>query len=300
MNIDFAWLSKAARGAVTFSKKNLPTIMLGASIIGFWTSIVMIAREAPKAKEELDSQPEPASFKAKAIVYVKHCWKGGLVGIASTAVGIGAHHINLERLAGAYMLTQFYKEDGEKLKKQILKKEGGEKELENLKKAALEEDFPDDAVKSFVEKTDGNGNTLVIDTVTGARWKGDIVTVMSGIAESNDELRDDYVKAKKRASPFSAKDGPHSDNDYDPEIYGSLSVSDFLENIGMPTNFDVDGLKIGSLLEFRCYSTSDLLKPKHILRYKPYTAPGEDAPKVCFLDYSDLLGPSSELLERYP
>ena len=146
----------------------------------------------------------------------------------------------------------------------------------------------------------GNGNTLIIDSVTGAQWKGNIVDVMNGIAESNDTLREEYLKAKKRVCAFSAKDGPHSEDDFDPEVYGTLSVDEFLDLLGMPMAFDDDTLKIGSLLEFRSYSNSDLLKPNNILRYKPYTAPGEDIPKVCFLDYSELLGPSSELLERYP
>lgn len=298
--INLTWISKAYGSAVAFSKKNLPTIMIGASIVGFWTSIVMIAKEAPKAKAEIEEKGNDLPFKDKAIIYGKHCWKGGLIGLASTGLGIGSNHINLERLAGAYMLTQMYKDDGEKLKKQILKQESGEKELNNLKKAILEEDYPDDVVDSYIHEASGNGHTLFIDKVTGAKWMGNIVDVMHGIDAANEALRDDYEKAFDRANPFFSKDGPFRD---DPglDVFGTLPVDEFLDMIGFDINISYgETMKLGELLEFRSYSRGNLLKPSQILEYKNYIAPGTDQPKVCFLDYFDLVGPSSEILERYP
>ena len=236
MNLNFSWVSKAARGALAFSKKNLPSIMTGASIAGFWVAIVLIAKDAPKAKEEIEEKGEDLKLKDKAVIYVKHCWRGMVTGLAATGLGIGAQGVNIERLAGAYMLAQMYKDDGDKLKKQILKQEDGPKQLENLKKAVLEEDFPDDVVDSYIQTAPGNGNTLFIDTVTGAKWMGDIVDVMSGINEANELLRDEYNKAYKHiyGGPFSAKEGPHHD-EYNPEDYGTLALDEFLTMLGMDT-----------------------------------------------------------------
>ena len=303
MNLNFDWITKAARGAVAFSKKNLPSIMIGASIAGFWASVFLIAKDAPKAKAEIEDAEVELDFKDKAIIYGKHCWPGIVTGVASTGLAIGAHKIDLSRLAEMYMLTQFYKEDGEKLKKQILKQENGEKELDKLKKAVIEEKYPESVVDSYIQEAPGEGGTLFIDTVTGARWKGNIVEVAEGLGAANEFLRDDYKKAYKRmyGGPFGASEGPHAD-EYAPEVYGSLPLDEFLDFIGCPIDpgYDRGTLGIGNLLEFRCYSDSDLLKAKQVLYYKPYILTGESAPKVCFLDYQELLGPSSELLERYP
>ena len=301
MNLNFAWASKAARGALAFSKKNLPSIMVGASIAGFWAAIIFIAKDAPKAKEEIESKGEDLKLKDKTIIYVKHCWRGMVTGLAATGLGIGAQGINIERLAGAYMLAQMYKDDGEKLKKQILKEEDGPKKLENLKKAVLEEDFPDDVVDSYIQTAPGNGNTLFIDTVTGAKWMGDIVDVMSGINEANELLRDEYNKAYKRVykGAFSASEGPHYD-EYNPEVYGTLALDEFLAMLGMDTEVGYESIKLGGLLEFRLFSDSNILKPSQILDYKKYKDASGN-PKVCFIrNYDELLSPTSELLERYP
>ena len=42
MNLTLDFVKKVAKGAITFSKKNLPSIMIGGSIIGFWTTAISV------------------------------------------------------------------------------------------------------------------------------------------------------------------------------------------------------------------------------------------------------------------
>ena len=222
MNLNLEWIKKAAEGAVTFSKKNLPSIMIGGSIIGFWTAAILVAKNAPKAQKEIEyeenkrkeDEKDPLNWKDKAVIYGKHCWTSGALGFAATGLAIGAHKIDLSRLAEMYMLTQFYKDDGEKLKKAILKKSDGEKELTGLRNDIIDEDYPEEEMKQmkdWLPQVPGDGGTLFIDTVTNKRWYGNIIDVMNGIQSFNERLKSDYTKAWKRKIPFYVSDGsPHN------------------------------------------------------------------------------------------
>ena len=310
MNLTLDFVKKVAKGAITFSKKNLPSIMIGGSIIGFWTAAIIVARKAPDAKKEIEYEDnkrkedgkEPLNWKDKTVIYGKHCWSAGAIGLASTGLAIGAHKIDLSRLAEMYVLTQFYKDDGEKLKKAILKKPDGEKELASLRNDIINEEYPEEEMrkmKEWLPDVPGKGSTLFIDEVTNKRWNGNIVDVMNGIQSFNELMKGYYSKEWKRKMPFYAADGsPHHADDLD--IYARERLDVFLEYIG-ETDEVIDDSGLGDLLEFRCYSDeSDLLRPKEILKYKQYLDPDSGVPKVCFIDYREYLAPTGELLERYP
>lgn len=308
MNLNLNWIKQAAKGAVAFSKKNLPSIMIGGSIIGFWITAILVAKEAPNAQKEIEyeenkrkeDEKEPLNVKDKAVIYGKHCWIAGACGMASTGLAIGAHKIDLSRLAEMYMLTQFYRDDSDRLRKAILKKPDGEKELASLKNDIIEDDYPEEKVKEIVSTAQGDGKTLFIDTVTGAKWKGNIVDVMNGITRFNEHMRTMYSQEFKRELPFAVCDGsPHYSGMEDIDIYAREEVNVFLEEIGEAEGLSTIGL--GELLEFRAYrGDSDLLKPNNILTYKKYMDPENTHPYLCYIDYREYLAPSSELLERYP
>ena len=309
MNLNLDYIKKFAKGAITFSKKNLPSIMIGGSIIGFWTCAVMVAKSAPKAQKEIEYEnakrgeddKELLNWKDKAVIYGKHCWGAGALGLVSTGLAIGAHTIDISRIAEMYMLSQFYKDDGEKLKQQILKKKDGEKELKELRKGAIEDQYDDEMQKmdEWISDVPGEGSTLFVDTVTDKKWRGNIVDMMNGIQRFNERMRSGYKKEWKRNFAFYVSDGsPHKN--CDPDFYYKEDLNIFLEDIGESDEVISDS-GIGNLLEFRCYSDdSDLLKPNMILTYKKYLDPETGIPAVCFIDYHEYLAPTGELLERYP
>ena len=309
MNLNLEWIKKAAKGAVTFSKKNLPSIMIGGSIIGFWTAAILVAKNAPKAQKEIEyeenkrkeDEKDPLNWKDKAVIYGKHCWTSGALGIAATGLAIGAHKIDLSRLAEMYMLTQFYKDDGEKLKKAILKKSDGEKELTGLRNDIIDEDYPEEEMKQmkdWLPQVPGQGGTLIIDLVTNKRWTGNIIDVMNGFNKFNERMRNGYAKEQAYNNAFRAKDGgPY---DYDPDVYYAESLNILLEDIGESDEVISDSA-LGKLLEIRCYSAEgDVLRTSQVLKYRQYLEPDSGLPKVCFLDYHEFLAPTSEILERYP
>ena len=308
MNLNLNWIKQAAKGAVTFSKKNRPSIMIGGSIIGFWVTAILVAKEAPNAQKEIEyeenkrkeDEKEPLNVKDKAVIYGKHCWIAGACGVVSTGLAIGAHKIDLSRLAEMYMLTQFYRDDSDKLRKAILKKPDGEKELASLKNDIIENDYPEEDYDKWVPGVPGEGTTLFIDTVTGVKWKGNIVDVMNGITQFNQHMRTLYNQEFKRELPFAVCDGsPHYNGMEDINFCAKEEMNVFLEDIGEAEGLSTTGL--GDLLEFRAYrGDSDLLRPNDILTYKKYMDPDNTYPVLCYIDYREYLAPSSELLARYP
>lgn len=300
--LNTANIEKLVKNLVTFSKKNIPTILMAGSVVGFWSAGILLVKQAPKAKEAVDAEEakrveenkEPMKQYEKAGVYARYCWGPLLLGTGASAMSIASHKIDLSRLAEMVMLTKLYKEDGEKLKQQFLKKYGQE-ELDELKNDILIEEYPDEKLQELTSHYGSQGQTLFIDVVTGAKWSDSMINVMNGINTFDDHMRELYDKEVKRQLPF---DMPWNVEYNDPEIYAKERIDIFLEMIGEHLGDKCD-LGIGDLLEFRCYSDGDLLKPDRILTYEKYINPETKIPQVCFIDYREYLAPSSELLERY-
>jgi hypothetical protein len=259
--------------------------------------------------------PESLERKDKTVIYIQHCWPSLLLGAASTALEIGAQKISLDRLAGAYLVSQFFEDKSEKQQKLIdkLKEKAGIKEDSKadreLKNEIVDEEHPKDNILEEIKPYAGSGKTLFIDEVTGNRWFGDIVEVTDGIADFNNALikkRGDALKKHYKSDPFFYSENPFSDKEFNPrtncsDVYSALDVGYFLECIGESKSANNKMPRISELLEFRYYGGElDPVIAKDILNYKEYTDRISGFPVVCYIDYADILSKSSELDERCP
>ena len=305
---------KAAGSVMAFSKKNAPTIMTGGSLALGWFGVWLFWKQSRKAdlaikhkEEEIreslcaegDELAHPEDIKLdrkeKVIIYLQYCWMSLLVGVASSGLAIGAHKMDLSRLAQMYMLTQFLEDKNADQAKLIdkLKEEVGEKKFRAVDEKVFEEKYPEkDIGNGYIEST-GKGTTLFICDFGGVKFRSSIQDVKDGIYEFRDKVksrRDNIVKKKLRGAFFVSED-PYPDMD----IYASEDVDVFLECIGSKQR--IDG---GDLLEFRDYGQEDFMDVNQIMDYKKYTDPETGIPAVCFLRFRDFLRPTNELLERDP
>ena len=323
-----------AKNVLIFGNKNLPSLMVGGSVGTGWLGVYMFWKESRAAEAEIREREEVVvstqteddtifeelgsselEFKEKAIIYAKHCWPSATMGVVSTVLAIWAHKIDLSRLAEMYVLTQFLEEKSGRQEKLIdkLKGEVKESKVEKFEREILEEEYPDDDILDLIDDVPGDGTTLFIDRVTHVKFRADIMGVMDGIEDTNDKLkskRETAIKTKginKYRDPFFvAENSPFpsvdkildADSEEYKSIYSSVSLSYFLKAIG---EIDQDDeARLDDLLEFRYYGGGRLLKPKNILIYKQYKDPATGVPAVCYIDYTEYLSPSYELLERNP
>lgn len=319
-NLNMDTLKKFGAGLLASGKQNAPSLMVAGSIILGWGAAYIfwqqgrkaeqkIAVEEMKLNEDKDSdipldQLEKLPVRDKAIIYLQYCWMAAVMGVGSTALAIGANKLNLSRLAEMALLTQFMNSKDEKQKQLIekLKGEVSQKKFEEMKDEIREEQFPKSEVLAAMTEAPGNGTTLFIDCVTRNRWRGNIMDVTNGIAEFNSELkskRQDAIKKRLGDAFYVSSDSPWGleDEDNMSEVYSAIDADEFLKAIG-ETDYD-NTARIGELLEFRYYGGADPVKPVDILEYKNYEDPSTGLPVVCFIDYTELLSPSEELMDRH-
>lgn len=318
LNLSWGKLKTLAAGVLASGKKNAPTIMTAGSVVLGWTAAYIFWKQGRKAEKKIEYEESLLNadldcdtpledlrklpVKEKVVIYIQYCWMAALLGVGSTGLAIGANGLNLSRLTEMALLTQFMTDKDEKQQKLIekLKGEVGDKRYAEMRDEIREEQFPHDEVMEAVTEAPANGQTLFIDVVTGKKFRRSILDVTNGIAEFNERLKDrrkDAIKKRVGDAFFVMSDMPWgADEDACVDIYSSIDVEVFLQCIG-----EIEGkneARIGDLLEFRYYGGGDPVKANQILEYKKYVDPDSGFPVVCYIDYSDLLAPSSELIER--
>ena len=318
--LDISWnkIKGLAAGLLASGKKNAPTLMTAGSVVMGWTAVYIFWKQGRKAEKKIEYEESLLNadldsdtpledlrklpIKDKFIIYLQYCWMAALLGIGSTGLAIGANGLNLSRLTEMALLTQFMTDKDDKQQKLIekLKAEVGEKKFVEMKEELREEQFPKEEVMKAVTAAPANGQTLFIDVVTGKKFRASILDVTNGIAEFNERLKDRRKEAvRKRIGDafYVSSDMPWgTDEDAASDIYSSMDVEVFLKCIGEITG--KNEARIGDLLEFRYYGGGDPVKQNQILEYKNYVDPDSGFPVVCYIDYSELLAPSSELIER--
>lgn len=307
-----------AAGVMASGKKNAPTLMTAGSVVLGWAAAYIFWKQGRKAEKKIEyeegvlnlnldadaplEQRQKLPVKEKVIIYLQYCWMAALLGVGSTGLAIGANGLNLSRLTEMALLTQFMTEKDGKQQKLIekLRAEVGDKKFVEMKDELREEEYPKDEILKEVLSEPANGKTLFIDQVTGQKFRASILDVTNGIAEFNERLKDrrkDAIKMRLGDAFYVSSDLPWGlDENAESDIYSSMDVEVFLKCIG-----EIAGkneARIGDLLEFRYYGGGDPVKANQILEYKNYTDPDSGFPVVCYIDYSELLAPSSELIER--
>lgn len=323
-----AWIDNAVKSVLTFGKKNATSLMTGGGIILGWAAVYVFWKQSKDAEKAIQHEEEKLSeekgeptklpAKEKFIIYLQYCWLSALMGLGSTGLSLYSHKLDLDEIAKVYMLSQFYKDKSEETKEENkrLKQEIKPKKLQEVEDEILEKQYPKEEIVSSMENVPGEGNTLFIDKTTKKKFRGDIVKVTKGIMKADEYLRstrrDMVLKDfnSRKEDPYFSSNGPLYNKDpYSSEIvdsdefshmYTAMSLDEFLEYIGEIQ--DTEGSYapgLCELLEFRCYCSGyPALEPSEIMHYKSYTDPESGIPAVCFLDYTDLLSGSSNLLDR--
>ena len=294
MNFNFGGIEKLAKAALAFGKKNLPSLMVGGSVGLQWLSLILMMVEAPKAADQIketerqreeDDQPKMTKLE-KTAVYGSNCWPSITSMIGANVLEVCAHKNMLNHVGELYMLAQLYKDDGDKLRKQILKEDGGEKKLEEYCDQIFIEDHPVEEVIGKPESYEiPNGETLVFDETTGVKFSVPIDKLRYGFDEFNEMMRerwkDAYEKAiaKKLSGKYGDAFFSDSDNvwgskseseDIKSVIYVRASLDEFLACIGEKSPHSTMS-DLGELLEFHYYGTgpaADYNKLVDIEKYK--------------------------------
>ena len=315
------FMSKAkayAVGVAAAGKKNAPTLMTGGSIILGWTAVYIFWKQSKKAEAKIQAEEQKLDdatdsdippderpklgVKDKAIIYLQYCWLALLLGVGSSGLAIGANKLQLDRLAEMYVLTQFMNDKNEKQQNLIEKLRGelGEKKFKQMSDEIRDDKFPKEEILEEVKNsTPGEGKTKFIDVVTGKTFSNEIKDVLNGIARFNEEIKEQRKnELKKRlGDAFFAAEMPWGTGDDSfPTVYSHLDLERFLRYIGEINN--KTEARLGEVLEFQYFGGGDPIKPSQILEYKNFVDPDSGLPVVCYIDYADLLAPSSELMER--
>lgn len=126
-------------------KKNLPTIITIASSGGMVGSVILMAKEAPKAsfKVEMKRELDPNFSKAEVIaVYCEECWPSIALGTASI-IGVNyANHLNLGKIASLGAAYSFVVSDNKAKDKaiKVLEEAVGKEKVEEIKKKFEDKD----------------------------------------------------------------------------------------------------------------------------------------------------------------
>lgn len=328
MNRIFLKLGDIGSSVLKFGKRNATSIMTGGGILLGWTAAYLFWKESRKAEDcirQKEAEGETLSNKEKFIIYLQYCYLSAILGLASTGLSLYSHKLSMDQIAKWYMVSQFMEGKIEDKDKYIEKLE---MELPNKKVHDLQNDlvFDDeesnDRIMEFIESHSYMEPGIVFDDlVTRVPFTTDILDVTTGISKTNETLRNKRDKSLKNKSikvradklmkdPFFASDKPYSqiidledlkaiDEDDYPEVYSSVGLDIFLNAIHEIPDDDIEA-RIGEILEFRYFGGGDLIKEKDILKFVDDKEGKYKGWRVCKLDYSELLSPSCELIERNP
>lgn len=279
-NINFRAIPETVNAIAKVGKQHAPTILTIVGITGFWAAGVMTAMEVPKVEEDIAQEAsrraenglEPLDRLDKCKIIAEHMWRPAAVAGASTIAVAGANKINLSRLAGMTALYRSAKGELSAIQDRVLNKESDGLKKGDLEKAR-QQIHRTEYEKNPVREGDrihetGNGNTLFVETYSGARFHSSVTAVNTAITELNTRLQEDQYLALD-------------------EFYDMLDI-------------DTRSRKCGKYAAFRLNGKYDLIHPNQILDWRDYVDPTTGDPRICFIDFERFLTPSDDFAERNP
>lgn len=279
-NINFRAIPETVNAIAKVGKQHAPTILTIVGITGFWAAGVMTAMEVPKVEEDIAQEAsrraenglEPLDRLDKCKIIAEHMWRPAAVAGASTIAVAGANKINLSRLAGMTALYRSAKGELSAIQDRVLNKESDGLKKGDLEKAR-QQIHRTEYEKNPVREGDrihetGNGNTLFVETYSGARFHSSVTAVNTAITELNTRLQEDQYLALD-------------------EFYDMLDI-------------DTRSRKCGKYAAFRLNGKYDLIHPNQILDWRDYVDPTTGEPRICFIDFERFLTPSDDFAERNP
>lgn len=279
-NINFRAIPETVNAIAKVGKQHAPTILTIVGITGFWAAGVMTAMEVPKVEEDIAQEAsrraenglEPLDRLDKCKIIAEHMWRPAAVAGASTIAVACANKINLSRLAGMTALYRSAKGELSAIQDRVLNKESDGLKKGDLEKAR-QQIHRTEYEKNPVREGDrihetGNGNTLFVETYSGARFHSSVTAVNTAITELNTRLQEDQYLALD-------------------EFYDMLDI-------------DTRSRKCGKYAAFRLNGKYDLIHPNQILDWRDYVDPTTGDPRICFIDFERFLTPSDDFAERNP
>jgi len=180
-------------------ERNKSTILVGAGLIGWVGTAVLVGQAAPKAQTAVNKAvrekteagaEEPETLTA--VEMVKATWKyyipAAVTGIASSAAIIYAHKIDLSKVASLMTSYQLSKGELKKLKDKIVEKDG-DKKLKEYEKD-VHRDVLVSSPPSFIYNT-GKGTTVFFDPCSHMYFYSDIWHVQRALGAMLDEVRNE-------------------------------------------------------------------------------------------------------------
>lgn len=186
MKFDLSKITKTAGEKVA---KHSPEILVGAGIVGMFTTVVLAVKATPKALILMEEKKKEEQVETlTATETIKATWKcyipTAAMGALSTACIIGASTVNMKRnaaLATAYTSTAAaLKEYQEKVIDTI-----GEKKEKAIKDAIAKDKVEKNPVKNNEIVYTGKGDTLCYDAHGGRYFKSDIEKIRRVVNELN-------------------------------------------------------------------------------------------------------------------
>ena len=274
MNINWKAIPDAFKVVGKAMERNKSTILVGAGILGWIATAVLVGKEAPKAqtaivKAERDKGAdvdgdEGQTAELTAVEKVKATWQyyipAVLTGTASSAAIIWAHKIDLSKVASLMGTYQLTKTELKQLKDKIIQKDGEDKLKEYQKD--VHQDVLVAAPASDIYNT-GKGTTIFYDPTSGRYFYHDIWKVERALMHMVDGCKNDgtYNLNELRDDLDLPRIGLLSDFAFYYESVKDISsdnVHDLFEYHGMdPDNGDSRPV-IWLAIEDRLFNTCDM------------------------------------------
>ena len=306
MNLGFLktdGIKNLAKSAWAFGKKNSASFAAGGGMALSWIALIMMMFEAPKAAEAVKEENErrededlsPMTKTETVVAYASKCWPAFACEGVGTALEVYAHKDLLSTVSQMYIVSQLYKEDGENLRKQILKEDGGEKKLEEYRSKISDDAINPAEITKLPEYVNMQaGETLIKDNTTGNTFTRNMGDLRSGFDDFNQMAWDRWTEAYKKALR-EKNSGKDKDDEYDSafwsqgdkawrmkgeteedafrkSVYVKISLDEFLTAIGEkePHTSKSD---IGEICEFVYYGNGPAADFNKIVDFKDYTNP---------------------------
>ena len=312
-------LKKAAAATMAFGKKNAPALAAGGSIAMNWGALFLFGKELLVAQKRIDIKvatmnaevatgdnvlgtmkaERDLTWQEKAIMYLECCWPSLVVKLGADVLSAYGAKFSMNEITSALMLASMYKEDGEKLKKQILEDpEAGKKKLDEYEKKSTREEYPPEKMIEEGKTAGGEGRTLFIEKKTGRKVWGDLTTMQRKIYDIRDDMDARVDKAYKRkfGDAFFASDSPYPD---DTDVYVTLDYDALLEALGFTKRGDKTDM--GDIIEVRhYYGEGDFLNFNEVFDMDPTRDPVTGVPVLCYVNFNPWIHGTQELQEREP
>ena len=328
MKFGFDKVKDFGASALTFGKRNAPSIMTGGGILIGWAAAYIFWKQGKKAEEKIrreeaelnkDNPSKEAEDqkklpkKEKLTIYLQYCWMALALGLGSTGLTIWAHKIDLSRLAEMYMVSQFLEKKNEDQEKLLdkLKEEVGEKKVHALENDLFEEEYPDEELRRDVLSVKGTGRTLALDkTLFGMKFRCEIEDITDGIVRFNEMMDKKLRKAvekelqncnsleSKLKDPMYVSEEPYTEDNPYPST--PVFVEEPVETLLEYMNRECPSSYLGEKLMIRYYSHGARINPydSQYLKYKNFVDPETGVAQFCELNYGEFIVPSVDLDDR--